>query len=315
MDTIKELESILYAYLKESSSDEFIYIQRIIDIVLRNKRHFECKKFNSHIDLRKSLTLVYNFLEQLNLNYQTYFEDRINDKTFSFDQNYEFGYCYYDEKVGKRILIPINCNIHDGFVTIHELIHSMNLKVGSDSITRHLFTESISILAEMLFHDYLIKNKLYVHDAKMNLKNIFESAQLTTMKNDFEVKLALQYLGNQCININEIKDLSSSNDDDYNWQIYYSITDAVNKKYLELDIDQRYSIGIVFASYMHDQILENNKNIKKFFELNDIINNITVEELMSYLDLTVEDSDNTILTYDSIGKLEKSYKKELKRLG
>ena len=35
---------------------------------------------------------------------------------------------------------------------------------------------------------------------------------------------------------------------------------------------------------------------------------------MYYLDLDVEDFDNTTLTYDSVKKLEKAYKKELKSL-
>ena len=35
---------------------------------------------------------------------------------------------------------------------------------------------------------------------------------------------------------------------------------------------------------------------------------------MHYLDLDVEESDNTVLTFDSIKKIEKAYQKELKSL-
>lgn len=110
-----------------------------------------------------------------------------------------------------------------------------------------------------------------------------------------------------------IGDLYSKNDE-YNWQIYYSINDAIKNKTLALDIDQRYSIGIVFASYLHQQIIDNSKNVYKLFELNEMINNTIVEELMYYLDLDVEDTDNIRLTYESIKKLEKAYQKELKSL-
>lgn len=313
MNTINELNNILYMYLKNNNEEEFIYIQKIIDIVLNNKRRFELKEFNTYMELYKSLTLVYKFLKELNPNYEKYFERKLDDGTISFDYNYEMGYSYFDNNFHKRILIPVNHNIYDAFVIIHELMHNKNLKVNSNSITRHLFTESLSILGEMLFHDYLIKNKLYVHDANKHIEDVFWAANRITMKNDFEIKMSLGFLNNRYLSNDTIKTLYSKNDE-YNWQIYYSIIDALKNKTLAIDTEQRYTIGIVFASYMHQRIINNQKKIYELFELNDIINDITLEELMYYLDLDVEDNDNFILTYDSIEKLEKSYKKELKSL-
>ena len=300
-------------YLDNSNIEEFIYIRRIIDIILNNKHHFEYREFNTYIELYKSLTLVYKFLKELNPNYEKYFERKLDDGTFSFDYNYDMGYSYLDKNLHKRILIPVKNDIHDAFVIIHELMHNKNLTIESDSITRHLFTESLSILGEMLFHDYLIKKNIYVHDANKHISDVFWAASRITMKNDFEVKLCIQYLNDKYINSNTIKDLSC-NDDEYNWQIYYSIIDAVKANSLALDTDQRYSIGIVFASYMHQRIKNNPNKIEELFDLNEIVNDIKLDELMYYLDLDVENTDNTVLTFDSIKKLEKAYVKELKNL-
>ena len=313
MNTINELNKILYVYLNGGNEEEFIYIQRILDIVLKNKRNFEYQEFNTYIELYKSLTLVYKFLKQLNPNYEKYFERKLDDGTMSFDYGYEMGYSYFDESYHKRILIPITHSIHDAFIIIHELMHNKNLKIDSDSITRHRFTESLSILGEMLFHDYLIENHLYVHDANKHMEDVFWTAYRITMKNDFEVKLSLSYLNDGFISDNLIRDLYSK-DDEYNWQIYYSMVDAIENKTLSLDIEQRYSIGIVFASYLHQRIKDNPRKKYELFELNEIINEISIENLMSYLDLDVEEQDNTVLTYDSVKKLEKAYKKELKSL-
>ena len=35
--------------------EDFIYIQRIIDTILKNNRKYECKEFNTYIELYKSL--------------------------------------------------------------------------------------------------------------------------------------------------------------------------------------------------------------------------------------------------------------------
>lgn len=313
MNSIKELNQILYNYLKNSNAEEFIFIQRIIDIILNNKHHFEYKGFNKQIELYRSLTLVYKFLKQLNPNYEKYFERKLDDGTISFNYDYEIGCSYFDESYNKRILIPVTHSIHDSFVIIHELMHNKNLKIDSDSITRHLFTESMSILGEMLFHDYLVEKHLYVHDANKHMEDVFWAAYRITMKNDFEVKLSLSYLDDNYLSDNTITSLYKK-DDEYNWQIYYSIIDALNYKTLSIDTEQRYSIGIVFASYLHQRIKKNPNKKYELFELNEIINEISIEELMYYLDLDVEDFDNSILTYDSVKKLEKAYKKELKSL-
>ena len=313
MSNISELNDILYMYLSNNNPEDFIYIQRIIDTILKNNRKYECKEFNTYVELYKSLKLVYEFLEELNPNYRKYFERKINDETISFDYTYQMGYSYIDNSMHKRILIPVNHNINDSFVIIHELMHNKNLKVDKSSITRHLFTECFSILGEMLFNDYLVKNNIYKGEAGKHMEDIFWATTRITKKNDFETKLSISFLCNGYLDSKSFTDLYSK-DDEYNWQIYYSIIDALNYKTLSIDTEQRYSIGILFASYLHQRILDNPKKIYEFFELNDIINDITVEELMHYLDLEVENTDNTVLTFESLETLGNAYKKELKSL-
>ena len=55
--------------------------------------------------------------------------------------------------------------LEDAFCIVHELNHDKNLDEECSNITRSIFTESLSILTELLFEDYLKKNK--VKEAKI----------------------------------------------------------------------------------------------------------------------------------------------------
>ena len=66
---------------------------------------------------------------------------------------------------------------------------------------------------------------------------------------------------------------------------------------------------------MYERIKINSKNKHELFDINDMINEISFKELMSYLDLETEKKDEFLLTNDSLDILEKSYKKVLKSIG
>ena len=210
------------------------------------------------------------------------------------------------------MLIPINHNIHDSSTMVHELMHNLNMRPDYLSITRFLFTESISILGEMLYASYLIENNLYIHDIKVNLKDLFWSASRISMKNDFDIQLMLEYLNDGYVNDKTIKNLRLNRE--YNYQIDYSLSELETSNF-GFDMDQRYSIGILFACYMYERIKNNKKNIVELFEINEMINDISFKELMAYLGLETEKKDEFLLTNDSLDILEKSYKKVLKSIG
>ena len=77
-------------------------------------------------------------------------------------------------------------------------------------------------------------------------------------------------------------------------------------------MDQRYVIGYLLALFM----LERDKNNSiEFFELNEMLNSYSIENLLNYLDLELINSAGLLeLSEKSYQKLEESYIKQLKKM-
>lgn len=309
-----KINDILDEYCNGASANELIYIQDIVNIVLNNSKDFHSAKMKDSIEVYQSLKMVYKFLNSLDKNYATYFQKAIEDKRLILDYDLYCGCSYFDVEKGKLMCIPISHTISDSFVMSHELMHDMNLKPYKLNLTRHLFTESISILAELLYYDYLVENNLYVHDAKAYIQQVFWHAHRKSMKNDFEIQLMLNYINNGFVNDCTIKNLTTM-DREYNYQIAYSLSDMINDGDIGIDCDQRYSIGIIFASYMYDCINNNKGKVGEFLALNELMHDISFNELMYYLDLETERFNNFVLTKESKNILKQSYQKVIKKIG
>lgn len=308
----KKINDDLYNYLDGATPYDFNYIRGLNDIIVSNSTIFNYEEYKNRIKLYDSLTMVRDFLKTINEDYADYFERKLYDGTIDLSYDHEFGLSYYDdENKRKQIIIPIENNIHDSFVMIHELFHNKNLVVNSESITRHLFTESISLLGELLYRDYLIQNNLCNHDARKHINDLFWSSKRIAMKNDFEIKFMDYFLNNGYVDRNVVNWLSFDKDNEYNWQIVYALMEINKNGVFDFDQDQRYSIGILFASYMHQRILNDKKKLLELIEINEFINSIYYADLMHYLDLsTIE--DDYILDSASLKKLDYAYKQELK---
>ena len=309
----KKINDDLYNYLDGAIPYDFNYIRGINDIIVANPTSFSYQDYKSYIKVYDSLTMVRDFLKIINEDYADYFERKLYDGTMDISYDNESGLSYYDyENKRKQMIIPIENNIHDSFVMIHELFHNKNLVVNSESITRHLFTESISILGELLYRDYLIQNNLYNHDARKHINDLFWSGKRIAMQNDFEIKFMDYFLNYGYVDRDVVSWLSFDKDNEYNWQIVYSLMDINKKGGFNFDDNQRYSIGILFASYMHQRILKDKNKLLELIEINEFINEIYYADLMHYLDLNTITEDDYILDSASLKKLDYAYKKELK---
>ena len=274
-----------------------------------------CEKNTKKIAIQDTLHLVYKFLRIIDSSYADYLIKRVNDGSMEFSTQFEVGQSLYNLKLQKRrIMIPIKYTIDDAYIIIHELLHDYNLDINNLSVARHLFTETISILGEILFKDYLKQNNLFVEDYQKRIKNDFWFIKRIAFKNDFEIKLMLYYLENGYIDKSVVSNILCDTNESYVFQANYSLMDANEFETMSLDISQRYIIGGLFASYMHERILKNPQNIEEFKEINDIINYINFEDVVNYFDLEVENYDNFVLTDESVKRLQKSYNNELKRL-
>ena len=140
----KKINDDLYNYLEGATPYDFNYIRGLNDIIVSDSTNFSYQDYKSYIKVYDSLKLTSDFFKTISEDYSKYFERKLYDGTMDISYEHDFGLSYYDVKnQRKQMLIPIENNIHDSFVMIHELFHNKNLVVNSGSITRHLFTESI----------------------------------------------------------------------------------------------------------------------------------------------------------------------------
>lgn len=306
---IKNFNEMLDEYLEGASLKDFEFIKKLNEIVLRNTKFYKEVKYKEKIDLDYSASLVYTFFKSISEEYATYFENRLNDGTFRFSTKFAIGHSYYDLKENKSVIeIPFTHTIEDSYVMVHEFLHSTNYQGGELLLCRMLTTESISILGEFLFYNFLVKYNLKPRENRKPIINDLYSIHKLSLLNDLELKLIDKYLKYGYISSNF---LNSLNYDEDVWDhLYFN-----NSITFGIDYNQRYIIGILISCYMYDRIKENPKLINELFDINSIMNHTDFEFIMNYLDLNIkDDKDYVLLTDDSLEKLEKTYKKVLKGL-
>lgn len=306
------LNEKLYTYLEGACIDDLKFIKSLNDIILRNAFSKKILDYKEKIDLNYSASLAYTFFKYLSDDYASYFEKRLNDGTIHFSYNYEIGQSYYDNTNKKRIIeVPITNTIEDSFVMVHETLHDMNLKPNFISESRMLYYETISMLGEILFEEFLINHKLHMSDSKRQIHNMFASVSFMALCSDFDLKLISDFINNDgYVDITFFKNLCAKYDSDVLDETFLSL---FNNSHLSLNINQRYIIGCLLACYMRDRIKNNPKNLCEFIETNDMMQDVYFESLINYLDLSIEEDDeHLIFTDESLKNLEKCYKKEIK---
>lgn len=308
---VKLLNQMLDEYLLDACLDDFEFIKKLNDIVLKNTKFYKEVKYKEKIDLNYSASLVYTFFKSISEEYALYFEKRLNDGTFQFSDKFNVGESYFDKKQNKNVIkIPITGSIEDSYVMVHELLHDMNYQGGDLLLCRVLTTESISILGELLFYDFLLKYNLKPKENRKTIINDFYSIRKMSLLTDLELKIVDEYFKCGYVNSSFLNRLSLNYDDDVVEHLNLNNSDT-----LEIDYNQRYMIGALLSCYMYDRIKENPKFIKELFEINSIMNHTYFECIIDYLDLSIKQNDEYVFFTDSsLQKLEKTYKKVLKEL-
>ena len=307
----KTLNDNLFDYLDGASLEDFKFIKSLNDIVLRNKFNQKILGYKEKMDLDYTVSLAYTFFKYLSEDYASYFEKRLNDETIRFSKDYLIGHSYYNPEEQKRVVeVPITITIEDAFVMVHEVLHDMNLKPKCNTLGRMLYTETISLLGEILFEDFLIKYNLHVKDGKRNIHNMFASVNTMAESNDFDIKLISEFINNGYIDISCFNNIYFKYDSEI---VEDSIHSIINSSLLQIEINKRYIIGSILACYMHDRIKNNSKYLCEFIETNSMMIDNHFESLINYLDLDIEDNNKYLLfTTESLKKLEKCYKSEIK---
>ena len=297
-----------YVLLNDVNSfDEFGFIKRINDIVFNNCNYSYYLKYRRKYNFNQIDNIVNSFLKNINYDYYLYYQLRKSDGTFCFDEDniHTIAYSYYDFSSNKRnIYIPISHTLEDAFSIIHELNHDKNIDELGENDTRMIFTESLSILSELLLEDYLKEYK--VTDYKISNNYTLEAVNYKSLYIDFVLKLMKLYINKYNINYNDFCDVVRNYNNSQRRDLNQIVLDIITDDCVDVDFEFRYILGILIATYLYKRIKVNNSNIKELFEMNDIINKFNLSQVFDFLELEYSDSD---LTDDSYLILENNYKK------
>ena len=309
MMDVNLLNKSLSEYLDDDKETDFVFIKSLNDIIIRNTKDREIPRYLKHINLKDTIYLVYKFFQSINEEYAEYFKAKYEEGIFRFNNDCDKATSSYDDEVGESFIsMPIFGCIADSYTMVHEIMHDMNQDIYNVSLCHELTTEMISTLSEMLFQKFLINEKLVTQDnQKMMIYNIgiiYDMAWAT----DLELSLITEYLKKGYIDNKFIKILCYKYDE-------FIIENMIDEEYIfKNDFYLRYILGAILSFYIYDRIEQNPKFIKEYFEINDMMNKVNFESILTYLDLdyVIDSDDNINLTSSTLEKLEKSYKKVLR---
>ena len=312
---MQKLNEILKRFVEDYEVEDFeelSFISNLVCIIDDYPINLKKEVPKNFVAVNKSFNYSYEFLKTIDEEYANHLQKLKEEAAFDIKVG-EDEYAYSDIVNGKSyIYMPIYNNIGDTYSITHETIHDMSAVAGDTSLNRYLFCEVFSLLAEMLQRDYFYNTtrpKEYNLNNNGILRGVYSKKRTITL----ELNLIKTYLEHGYIDKQKFIDIMSSFDSSELREISYKLHLILENEELSYGFEQRYIIGYLIASYMHDRILKNPKKIVEFVELNDNLNNYEVQDFLDYLDLDYENSQILNLKEKSYQKLRNSFVNELKR--
>lgn len=301
---------------------EYIYVSGVEDFknflmsyncskILLGEKDFKFDyKYRKKYDFKKIDFLVEGFFKDLNPTYLDYYRLRKGDGSFIFEKDLGgSGYSTFNDEGKREIYVGLTGYIEDCYAIVHELFHDMNAKEDTfETIGRYFFTECLSMLGEFLLSDYLIDKNV------VGRKNVIELdlyyLRKKALEVNFNLELIKEYFGHGSLNDDIVNGIIESYPVEYRRDIMETIVLIEHNKWVTLEEEQTYVVSSLAATYMYDRIKSNKKYLKELFDLNEVLNDYSLDNVLDYLDIEYGDFD---LTDKSYFILRDKYKKFIKR--
>lgn len=296
-------------------------IRSLNHIILRNDFKIRDRRYVIHRGLEENYKYAYDFLKTIKTEYADHLEMARLKGTITFPKAKKLerpvATSDFDYETGQsKMVIPRFNNLEDSYATTHEIVHDLNMDPDCLTQERDLFTEAMSLLFEFLQEDYFASKNRRPIDYKKNKINDLNAVLYKAVGIEYQLDLIEKYLQNGIITEEifiEIMKTRTKREAKIGDAIFQELFD---KGILDIDIQQRYIYGILFASLMHGRILEDKKNITEAIELNESLNETSVEDIFAKFDLPIiTNGEHFVIPDKTIEVLEDSYIKELKRAG
>lgn len=324
-DIIEELYNFIYfdeiddGYL---SLEQLVLSEKFCNMILNSFdfRNF-CMdpKLIKTISKEKTIQYTTSFLSSIKEDYVVRMNDNIKDGILKFTTVDECKTGYITMVNGRSICVPLRYDLSDTFTLTHEQIHDTTMTDENMSATWLYFTETPTMLAELLEKDYLKDNGINDRELKKHLRYTTSSYVYRALMLKTQIDMLKEILTNGYIDkfflLNLIIEINDICHDEY--LTCDAIDDSIAKLFGYDEcfylFDLRYIIGGILSAYLHDKIIDNPKLLKEFSKYNESFMNLDIQGVFESIGLNFKEDEMDIIDED-YKKLEKCYKKELNRM-
>ena len=307
-----DINEIIEKELKEymiTSKEEISFQKRISNIMVSHYKNIYVPNYKKKYLFKDNFQIAYTFLKNINEEYAELLVKRYQEGAFIVDEYVEGSKIAISNIINGKPMIyfPTTNLLRDSYRIVHEFIHDTTINGGYNN-TRMIFCEIFSLYSELLMAKY--HENQNIKEATIRSREIYSETIAAATKVKVELELMDKYLEKGFINeqdcVSIIKSIPNRRDA---LAAYYVI---LKDEKFTFGMDQRYVIGYLLALFM----LERDKNNSiEFFELNEMLNSYSIENLLNYLDLELINSAGLLeLSEKSYQKLEESYIKQLKKM-
>lgn len=328
-DLTEKLYDFIYAD-EEDAADEYICLEdlflseKFCNIILKAiniSSMDEGPNFKKTIGIDKTIKYSEKFLETLSPEYAVKLMKNIDEEILTFPDYKEVSTAVAFLENGKnRIFVPLKHDISDTFILTHEQIHDTVLSVNNFTVAWTYFSETPTMLVELLQADYMIANNFDKREIKQFQKYSLAGYFSRALNLKVAIELIKEIHDNGYISKMTILNIIETL---YNYcpnteYCLFAINKAINDLYTDNEpfyfYDLRYIIGGVLSFYLYEKVRKNPKLIKEFASYNENFSKLDIQGVFESIGLLFEKNTSLDLEKESYERLEQSFEKTLKRI-
>lgn len=326
MNFFEKINLIMDEFLNEPLSKQYMSsldeVVKLAHIIIKNPlEKFLDTKYVTSFKIDNSVNIVKDFFETINPNYSNMFQNILYETNLYKGKEDYFVKFSKIENIEKEnssvdddglVNISYSDTLYDTYLICHEITHKFSTP-KKDSILKKFLGETSSICMEFLLQDYLIDKYSYNDEFLINKYNRIQMLSKDASAIIIEYILLQLYKKNGCLTKDIILDYLKSKNANKAFinRVNECLNLIVSNESLTFPRRQRYVIGTLLASDLHNKIKSDKSKITDLFCLINILGHADYEinddlKILKKLGIL-----NNPLNENDIKRLTSSYKEEI----
>ena len=323
-------------------------ITKLANLILEKTPNNIIKKYsNIYISINDSVKYANFFFLSINPEYSYRFQNILQERsTYNFEEkpsvtfNKVSNEHYILEKAGQKSALDskinyfgsLNINYYDNtidtFILVHEITHKFSFTKNKRSKIKMFLTELSPITMEFLLDDFLKKNTDFdIQEIAIYKNNRFRLARTAANNFIYESIIIKLYMQNNNHISEEIidnyiihMDKNSKLYENFKKNIEKYIIEIANNEFMSIFMSQKYIIGILFTTYIYEQIQSDKAKTNEFFTLINLLGNASyeteqdLEKIKNLSILPFYGQKKLTINDEVLQKLSNSYEQELNKV-